>query len=345
MGGWKLTWAGPSGSIRVWGGRFFGLFLRKREMSQQSQAPGTAEMMFKKLLLVLLGFFVLVLSLMLVGFAGNIYYSRAEEAKEAELAKQDEFAMGVPLKEEEASEEEEVAASSDLPDEPEASPEAEAATPPEPVVVGEETLAGGPPLWPGQEVLPAPDVDVTVAEIEEMRTKAALIHTTLGTMVFELYPTRAPRSVTNFIYLAEKGFYNGRCFYRTSPGVFFQTGSPSDMRGGTAGYWLDMDPAVLPAAMGTIAMLQVPQVERPTMGSEFVIFTRDGDSIASGQAAVFGRIIDRFDVAEKTADTLADKNAYTTDRVYITKVEIVEVETVRPEVDFWENYGKEEEGV
>jgi hypothetical protein len=52
-------------------------------------------------------------------------------------------------------------------------------------------------------------------------------------------------------------------------------------------------------------------------------------------------VIDRFDVAEKISDTRWDRNGYAFERTYIKKVDIVDVETVRPEVDFWEHYGKE----
>ena len=45
-------------------------------------------------------------------------------------------------------------------------------------------------------------------------------------MEFELYPDIAPKSVENFIKLAESGFYNGLTFHRIVPGFVIQGGDP-----------------------------------------------------------------------------------------------------------------------
>lgn len=171
-----------------------------------------------------------------------------------------------------------------------------------------------------------------------MSGKAALIHTTVGTMVFELYPERAPKTVKNFFYLAQKGFYEGLYFHRSVPGSFIEAGSPHGQRGGTPGYWMDMEFNGIKPLIGTIGMIP-PPAEVPKTASEFAIFIATNDAFQD-MATIFGRIIDRLNVAEKINDTWADKNGRPEERVYITKVEIVDLEKVKPEQDFWENYGK-----
>ena len=46
-----------------------------------------------------------------------------------------------------------------------------------------------------------------------------------GTIKVELYPDMAPNTVTNFIRLANRGFYNGLTFHRTMPNFVIQGGA------------------------------------------------------------------------------------------------------------------------
>ena len=45
-----------------------------------------------------------------------------------------------------------------------------------------------------------------------------------GTVKIELYPDMAPEAVSNFIKLANNGFYNGLTFHRTIPDFMIQGG-------------------------------------------------------------------------------------------------------------------------
>lgn len=46
-----------------------------------------------------------------------------------------------------------------------------------------------------------------------------------GTVKIELYPDKAPNTVTNFIRLANRGYYNGLTFHRTVPEFVIQGGA------------------------------------------------------------------------------------------------------------------------
>lgn len=46
-----------------------------------------------------------------------------------------------------------------------------------------------------------------------------------GTIKFELYPEQAPETVSNFVALANRGFYNGTKFHRVIKDFMIQTGS------------------------------------------------------------------------------------------------------------------------
>ena len=45
-----------------------------------------------------------------------------------------------------------------------------------------------------------------------------------GTMTAELYPEKAPKTVANFVKLAEEGFFSGLIFHRVIKGFMIQGG-------------------------------------------------------------------------------------------------------------------------
>ncbi|MDR1927238.1 MAG: peptidylprolyl isomerase [Oscillospiraceae bacterium] len=48
-----------------------------------------------------------------------------------------------------------------------------------------------------------------------------------GDIVVELYPDKAPNTVSNFISLANEGYYSGKVFHRAVSGFMIQGGSPN----------------------------------------------------------------------------------------------------------------------
>ncbi len=290
---------------------------------------------------MVLAFIAIVLGIMVMGFFANKYYVVRHEKEKADLAKQEAFKIETIARKARAKVKKSAGQKQAGASQAAAEKSQEAQTPQGlAFLTGEGEIPDKPPLWPNQVVLPTPDLTITQADIDAMRLKAAVIHTSVGNMVIEFYPQYAPQTVKNFIYLAKKGFYEGLYFYRVVPKSYVESGSPNGRRGGTAGYWIDMEASSLPPIIGSIAMLP-PPADRliPKTSSEFVIFTHDVEPM-TGACCVFGRVIDGFDVAEKCADTWADPNAYAVERTYITKVEIVDLKTVKPKKDFWEDYGK-----
>ncbi|MDX1352582.1 MAG: peptidylprolyl isomerase [Thiomicrorhabdus sp.] len=51
-----------------------------------------------------------------------------------------------------------------------------------------------------------------------------LIETTEGTIIMELYPNKAPKTVENFLKYVNEGFYDGTIFHRVIPGFMIQGG-------------------------------------------------------------------------------------------------------------------------
>lgn len=51
-----------------------------------------------------------------------------------------------------------------------------------------------------------------------------LIETNMGTIVMELYPDKAPKTVENFLAYVNEGFYDGTIFHRVIPNFMVQGG-------------------------------------------------------------------------------------------------------------------------
>jgi peptidyl-prolyl cis-trans isomerase A (cyclophilin A) len=64
----------------------------------------------------------------------------------------------------------------------------------------------------------------------------AIIKTTMGDMYIELYWDAAPQTCSNFVQLAEKGFYDNIIFHRVIPDFMIQTGDPLGNGTGGPGY-------------------------------------------------------------------------------------------------------------
>ena len=84
------------------------------------------------------------------------------------------------------------------------------------------------------------------SSMNDSKKEVAVIKTTEGEMVCELWPDVAPKTVENFKKLANSGFYDGTAFHRIIKGFMVQGGDPltkdptKSSRYGTGGpgYWV-----------------------------------------------------------------------------------------------------------
>jgi peptidyl-prolyl cis-trans isomerase B (cyclophilin B) len=67
-----------------------------------------------------------------------------------------------------------------------------------------------------------PFVSESAAELGRYR---ATLETTLGALVFEMLPDKAPETVRQFLRLAHAGVYDGILIHRVAPGFVVQTGA------------------------------------------------------------------------------------------------------------------------
>jgi len=135
---------------------------------------------------------------------------------------------------------------------------------------------------------------------EEKKMYQAVIYTSKGEITCELYPKKAPLSVTNFIQLAEGGFYNGLIFHRVVPNFVIQGGDPNGSGSGGPGYTLPAEIG-LTHQKGALAWARLPDNLNPkkkSSGSQFYI-TLEKISYLDGEYTVFGQTISGMDVIKQ----------------------------------------------
>ena len=114
-----------------------------------------------------------------------------------------------------------------------------------------------------------------------------------GDIVIELYASKAPITVNNFIFLACKGFYDGTTFHRVLEDFMAQGGDPTGTGTGGPGYEfvneysdLSFDKA------GVVAMANAGP---DTNGSQFFITFGPANWLDGGYT-IFGQVIQGMDV-------------------------------------------------
>jgi len=121
-------------------------------------------------------------------------------------------------------------------------------------------------------------------------------------MAFELYPDVAPKSVANFVKLAETGFYDGLTFHRIVPGFVIQGGDPLGNGTGGPGWHIPGEFAAngfkndLKHERGVISWARAQDPN--SAGSQFFIMVDDAPHL-DGNYAAFGRLTDGIDVVDQ----------------------------------------------
>ena len=153
-------------------------------------------------------------------------------------------------------------------------------------------------------------------------TKLATFETTKGTLVAELYPAEAPKTVANFEKLANSGFYDGVKFHRVIADFVVQGGDPlsrdlpeGDRRVGTGGpgWMIECETAGNPHkhAVGSLSMAHAG---KNTGGSQFfMVLSESNTRHLNGVHTVFGKITTGVDLLPSFVANDAMKSVRVTD--------------------------------
>ena len=149
------------------------------------------------------------------------------------------------------------------------------------------------------------------------------IETNKGTIVLETYDADAPKTVANFISLANKGFYNSLIFHRVISNFMIQGGDPTGTGTGGPGYKFadELNPATDSYKAGYVrGTLAMANSGPDTNGSQFFIMHKD--TPLPHNYAIFGKVISGMDVVDAIAATPVNGSDKPLQDVKMTKVTI-----------------------
>lgn len=128
-----------------------------------------------------------------------------------------------------------------------------------------------------------------------MLTKAT-IETVKGNIVIELFDNEAPKTVENFTYLIEKGFYDGLTFHRVIKGFVAQGGCPDGTGAGGPGYTIPCETQGNPHKheRGSLSMAH----RGPNTGGSQFFIVYEPQPHLDGLHTVFGKVVEGMEVVD-----------------------------------------------
>src|SRR3990167_8642032 len=163
----------------------------------------------------------------------------------------------------------------------------------------------------------APDV---LPEAERVGKKARF-ETNLGNFTAALFGDKVPKAVSNFIFLAKEGFYEGLIFHRVIADFMIQGGDPKGDGTGGPGYKFE-DEFDSSLTFSKPAILAMTNSGPNTNGSQFFI-TVTPTTHLNNKHTIFGEVTEGYDVVEKISQVETGASDKPKDPVIIKKIEIL----------------------
>jgi cyclophilin family peptidyl-prolyl cis-trans isomerase len=161
----------------------------------------------------------------------------------------------------------------------------------------------------------------------------ATLETSMGTIEVKLFHDKAPKTVSNFVELARKGFYNGLIFHRVVPKFMIQGGDPLGTGTGGPGYSF-ADEFSKDLRHSKAGMLSMANSGKDTNGSQFFVTVAPTPHL-DDRHTIFGEVTKGLDLAIKISEVAAE-GTKPKENVVIKKVTIngdwfkpVEVEKIK----------------
>ena len=141
----------------------------------------------------------------------------------------------------------------------------------------------------------------------------ALFNTSEGAIVCRLFETEAPKTVANFIDLAEGSrewthpvtheksknkLYDGTIFHRVIPDFMIQGGDPAGTGMGGPGYRFEDETKGSPHSFTAKGKLAMANAGPNTNGSQFFITVAPTEWL-TGRHTIFGEVVEGMEIVEK----------------------------------------------
>ncbi len=140
-----------------------------------------------------------------------------------------------------------------------------------------------------------------------------------GNLVLELFAKDAPKTVSNFVYLAAKGYYDGTTFHRVIPDFMVQGGDPTGTGTGGPGYTFGNEITAHKHVAGALSMANTG---RPNSnGSQFFI-TYVATSWLDGKHTVFGQLLEGMDVLKSITPRDPSVDTFSGDKIVKVTIKV-----------------------
>jgi peptidyl-prolyl cis-trans isomerase A (cyclophilin A) len=167
----------------------------------------------------------------------------------------------------------------------------------------------------------------------------AIFDTSEGTIVCRLFEKDAPKTVANFVELAEgkrewthpstrkkskDRLYDGTIFHRVIPDFMIQGGDPQGTGMGGPGYQFEDETKSSPHKLDKAGKLAMANAGPNTNGSQFFI-TVAPTTWLTGKHTIFGEVVEGQDVVTKISEVARGRNDRPNKDVVVKKVTIEKV--------------------
>ena len=167
----------------------------------------------------------------------------------------------------------------------------------------------------------------------------AVFSTTEGTITCRLFDKDAPKTVANFIDLAEgkrewthpvsrkkssDRLYDGTIFHRVIPNFMIQGGDPAGTGFGGPGYQFEDETKGSPHKFDKPGKLAMANSGPNTNGSQFFITVAPTQWL-TGNHTIFGEVVEGQDIADKIANVARNRQDKPANDVKITSLKIEQV--------------------
>lgn len=142
-----------------------------------------------------------------------------------------------------------------------------------------------------EDAIKAPEM-----QIDSKKTYSAVLSTSEGDIAIVLHADKTPITVNNFVYLANKGFYNNTIFHRVINGFMIQGGDLMGTGRGGPGYTFNDEPFEGEYKAGIVAMANSGP---NTNGSQFFIMHKDYP--LPKNYVIFANVVKGMEVVDKIA--------------------------------------------
>ncbi|XOS92883.1 peptidylprolyl isomerase [Brevibacillus laterosporus] len=147
-------------------------------------------------------------------------------------------------------------------------------------------------------------------KIDPNKNYEAVVETNKGSFTIQLFAKDAPKTVNNFVFLANDHFYDGIKFHRIIQSFMIQTGDPKG--DGTGGPGYSFEDELKNGHSYDKGVVAMANAGPNTNGSQF--FIGSGDDVKNLEAqpkyTIFGKITAGMDTIDKIAATPVKANAF-----------------------------------